>query len=365
MEDEVSSMVFKRLNPGACRTYLVGSSATREAALVDPVLERVEDYLQLLSKEGWQLRYVLDTHTHADHVSGAASLVDRAGAEYAMHRKSQVRRLGLRLSDGSTLPLGDLEIQVIETPGHTKDSVSLQLPGRLLTGDWLFIGGAGRTDLPGGDPGEHWDSLQRVMPGLDDGIRIFPAHDYQERSESTLGEERRANISLLRRERGDYVAWLSSLSRPAPEWMLKTIEANKVGTTDPGVSFMPPDGAACMACEPQVAAVTASLPSVSPEDVWATTKEKGAPLLLDVRQPEEYVGPLGHVPGAVLIPLGELSSRLSEIRDYRAREVVTICKSGARSGTAAQLLLKAGFKSVFTLSGGTEAWNRKGYPVER
>jgi glyoxylase-like metal-dependent hydrolase (beta-lactamase superfamily II)/rhodanese-related sulfurtransferase len=365
MEKEGRAVVFKQLNPGACRTYLVGSVSTKEAALVDPVLGHVEDYLKLLQKEGWTLRYVVDTHTHADHISGGAALTERTDAEYAMHKKSGVRSVGLRLSDGSTLPLGDVVMDVIETPGHTKVSVTVSLPGVLVTGDWLFIGGAGRTDLPGGDPAEHWESLHRVLPNFSDTDLIYPGHDYQNLSESTLGVERKSNPNLSEKSKEDYVAWMSSMAQPTPDWMIKTVRANLAGTTDPKVDWIPQDAACMSVCSP-VATSSHSVPEVSTEEVRSMMKEEAAPpLLLDVREREEYVGPLGHLPGAILIPLGELPQRLSEISTHRQGTVVTICRSGNRSIAAAGILIEAGFQKVSSMAGGAEDWNQKGYPVDR
>jgi len=359
------SLVLRQLNPGACRTYLVGWEPTREATLIDPVLERVDDYLNLLQKDGWTLRYVMDTHTHADHLSGGTALARRTGAEYAMHKKSGVSSLDLRLKDGSSLRLGEVEMDVIETPGHTRDSVTLSLPGILLTGDWLFIGGAGRTDLPGGDPAEHWESLQRVLPGFRDTDVIYPAHDYRNLTESALGVERRTNPNLRERSKEDYVTWMASMAQATPEWMLKTVAANLAGTTDPEVDWIPADAACRSMCSPVDTASVRSVPEVSPEEVRSRVAAAEPPLLLDVREPDEFWGPLGHLPGAVLVPLGELPQRLAELDTHRARPVVTICRSGNRSVAAAAILLDAGFQEVASMAGGTEAWQLKGYPVDR
>jgi len=300
-------VVVRQLNEGACRTYLVGSAATRDAALVDPVLASVERYLQTLSEGQWQLRWVIDTHTHADHLSGCRLLAERTGAECAMHRKAGARHVSARLTDGSTLDIGGLVLEAIETPGHTKDSLTLKVPGRVLTGDWLFVGGAGRTDLPGGDPGEHWDSLARIVPSLDDSTVVLPGHDYSGRTDSVLGEERRTNAHLRERSRDEYVAWLSATAEPTPAWMIETLRANNAGALDPTLRIAPTEGASVCAVGP-----VPRVPQVSVDEVKRRLDSLGpaAQLLLDVRQPEEYAGELGHVPGAFLVPLPELRARL-------------------------------------------------------
>jgi glyoxylase-like metal-dependent hydrolase (beta-lactamase superfamily II)/rhodanese-related sulfurtransferase len=356
--------VFEQLNPDACRTYFVGSLETREAVLIDPVLGATEAYLKYFASGPWTLRYVIDTHTHADHLSGGTLLSDRTGATYAMHKKAGAKHATLHLTDGSTVAVGGIVLEAIDTPGHTRDSVSLKLPGRLLTGDFLFIGGAGRTDLPGGDPGDHWDSLTRVIPSLDESTLLYPGHDYNGMRESTLRDERRVNANLKPRGRDEYIAWLSAMERPTPPWMIDTVRANNEGPTDPSLNFMPKDEVSACMCEPSP---SIRLPELSVEEVRSLVASGGASrrLLLDVRQPDEYEGELGHVPGAILIPLPELPSRLSEIESYRDKRVIAICRSGSRSAKATALLMESGFEDVWNMTGGTLAWREKGFPVER
>ncbi|MGH9334192.1 MAG: MBL fold metallo-hydrolase, partial [Vicinamibacteria bacterium] len=310
----------------------------------------------------------IDTHTHADHLSGARLLVERTGAEYAMHQKGGAKHATIRWNDGSTLSVGELVIEAIDTPGHTKDSMTLKIPGRVLTGDWLFIGGAGRTDLPGGDPGDHWESLTRVIPSLDESTIICPGHDYHGRQESSLREEKRINSNLAPRGREEYILWLRSMAQATPPWMLETLRVNNEGATDPSLNFAPEDGAAACMCQPGPSPRSSRVPEVSVEEVSKLIGAGGGSekrLLLDVRQPDEYVGSLGHVPGAILIPLPELPARLSEIEGFRDFRVIAICRSGARSAKAAEILVGAGFRDVWNMTGGTLAWRDRGFPVER
>jgi glyoxylase-like metal-dependent hydrolase (beta-lactamase superfamily II)/rhodanese-related sulfurtransferase len=355
-------VIVRQLNEGACRTYLVASAGTRDAALVDPVLASTDRYLQVLREERWQLRWVIDTHTHADHLSGCRLLADRTGAEYAMQRKAGARHVTTRLTDGSTVKVGDVVLEAIETPGHTKDSLTLRVPGRVLTGDWLFIGAAGRTDLPGGDPGEHWDSLVRVIPSLDEATVVLPGHDYDGRTDSVIRDEKRANAHLQERSREEYVAWLAAAAEPTPAWMVETLRANNAGPVDPALRIAPPDAASVCAVGP-----VPRVPQVSVDEVKRRLDSLGpaAPLLLDVRQPEEYAGELGHVPGALLVPLPELRARLHEIGTDRARTVIAICRSGNRSARAAAILRDGGFVNVLNMTGGTLAWRDRGFPVDR
>ncbi|HTL97519.1 MAG TPA: MBL fold metallo-hydrolase [Holophagaceae bacterium] len=351
-------MLFRQLNDIACKTYLAASEAGGEAALVDPVLGREDHYLSVLKDLGLTLRYVVDTHVHADHLSGAAALRDRTGADHVMHRSSKVAEGNLRVEEGQDLELGDLRMGFLHTPGHTQDSLTLRLPDRILTGDFLFLGegGAGRTDLPGGDPGEHWDSLQKLA-GLPEDLLVFPGHDYHHRTHSTLAEQRRANPRLQPRSREAYVAWLKDLRLTPAEWMKDVLKANLACTRDPSSVAIPAEGAVC-----EVGAGSAAVPQISCEELQSATD---VALLVDVRQPDEFTGPLGHIKGARLIPLGELSARLAELEAFKGKPVVTNCKAGGRSNQAASILLGAGFTDVRSLTGGMGRWNSLGLPTER
>lgn len=357
---QFSVMELRQLNGSACKTYLIGCPKTKEAALVDPVIASTDEYLKFLEDAGWSLRYVIDTHTHADHISGGLVLRERTGAAYVMHKKAGSRHPNERLTDGSTLTLGELSLESIDTPGHTKDSVTLRLPGAVLTGDWLFIGAAGRTDLPGGDPGEHWDSLQRIIPQLDETTLVYPGHDYANHTHSSVGNEKTNNPNLKPRSRDDYVRWLASAAQATPEWMIETVRANNEGVTDPTVSFMPEGAESACVCAPSS---NEAIAIITVDDVHASMDEPR--LLLDVREPHEYTGPLGHVPGAILIPLGELPARLAELEAHKNQKVIAICRSGGRSAQATEILMKAGFTNVLNMTGGTLAWTEKGFVVER
>jgi len=192
---------------------------------------------------------------------------------------------------------------------------------------------------------------------------VYPGHDYRNLHQSTIQEEKRTNVNLRPRARGEYVTWLDSMKEETPPWMIETVRANNDGVVDPRVSFMPPgETSACM----RQPAPSAAIPEVTVDEAkrLAESGSDSERLLLDVRQPEEYEGPMGHVPGAVLIPLPELPGRLSEIEGYRDKLVVAICRSGSRSARATEILIGAGFRNVVNMTGGTLAWRSRGFPVE-
>ncbi|HJU84114.1 MAG TPA: MBL fold metallo-hydrolase [Holophagaceae bacterium] len=350
-------MLFRQLNDSSCKTYLAASEPTGEALLVDPLLGREDHYLGVLRDLGLKLRYVVDTHVHADHLSGAAALRDRTGADHVLHRGSRVAEGNLRVEEGQDLELGDLRLDFLHTPGHTQDSLTLRLPDRLLTGDFLFLGegGAGRTDLPGGDPGAHWDSLQKLR-GLEGDLLVFPGHDYRNHTHSTLAEERRSNPRLQERSREAYIAWLQGLKLPPAEWMKAVVLANLACTRDPRCVDIPAEGAVC-----EVGAGATGVRQIACE---AFAAQRDGSLILDVRNPNEFTGPLGHIPGARLLPLGELPARLEELDAFRGKPIVTVCLAGGRSNQAAAILGEAGFEDVQSLAGGMGRWNALGYPVE-
>lgn len=351
------SLVFDQLNSGACKTYLIACSETGEAMLIDPLLEHVERYLADVRRRGLRLRFVVDTHLHADHLSAGAAIKELAGVPYAMHRASPSGCVDLRIEDGQQLTVGEIPVRFQHTPGHTQDSLTLVLPDRVLTGDFLFLGegGAGRTDLPGGDPGAHWEALHR-LEGLPDSLLVFPGHDYRGQTSSTLGEERRRNQRLAPRTRDEYVAWLGSMQFGAAGWMNDVLRANAACTRDARAVAVPTDARTCEAVP-----AAEGVERISIDDL---RRELDTVALLDVRQPDEFIGPLGHIRGAVNVPLAELPARLAELEPLRQKRIVATCKAGARSTTAAALLHAHGF-DVRVLDGGMTAWNERRMPVER
>lgn len=359
-------MLFRQLNDTACRTYLIASEKTREAILVDPVLDRIDHYLEGLGREGLHLRYAINTHTHADHLSGVAAIADRTGAEAVMHTSSPSACVEVRVDDGAHLAVGELELEFLATPGHTLDSVAIRMSDRILTGDTLFIGSAGRTDLPGGDPALHYRSLFEKLAPLPDDLLVFPAHDYQGKTHSRLGDEKEHNPYFKARSPLEYAEWLRSQAAETPDWMLDVLKANYACARDPRAVWIPVDAPACVMQAPgEGGANDQVVQTLTPEEVRDRLALSGGPILLDVREPDEYVGPLGHVEGAQLVPVGSLAQRLDEIDAFRDREIITICKAGGRSATAATVLMQAGFSKIWSMEGGMTAWNERGFPISR
>ncbi|MHA2296611.1 MAG: MBL fold metallo-hydrolase [Candidatus Hodarchaeales archaeon] len=350
-------MYFEQLNSGACKTYLMGSKSSSDVILVDPVIELVNNYVDYLKKNNYNLKAVIDTHTHADHISGGAALKDITDCEYIMHDKAPSQCVTKRIKDGDVLDVAGIPIKVMESHGHTSDSISLIMSDRVLTGDALFLddGGAGRDDLPGGDPGVHWETLQQFME-LDDRLIVYPAHEYRNREPSSLARQKRTNSHLKPRTKDDYVQYLEDLRLGPADWMKEVLKANYACARDPEAAWIPIDSPACEIIGTLDKGVNEQHPDViSAEKLKMRIDEGEKPILLDVREAHELRGPLGHIPGIIHIPIARLPSRLSELE--KSEEVVTVCRSGARAYSAAQIMKQAGFKRVSVLNGGMIAYN--------
>jgi len=335
-----------------CASYVVASRQSHEAAIVDPVLD-VEPYEALLGERGFQLRYVIDTHVHADHLSGARQLAAKHGVSVCLYECAQVVYLYRPLRDGEELALGPLRLHVWHTPGHRPELISILIinpprspePSMVLTGDSLLVGDVGRPDFTGGDAAAQFESLRRLL-GLPDWVAVFPGHfegpcgrGMCGRPSTTIGFERRYN-PLARLDREAFLATFTS-GVPARPLNMTAIEA-----TNRGVAEMP-------------WAMLTSVPFIQEINVDTLGSCSTGTIVVDVREPEEYEQ--GHVPGAINLPQADLASRLDELP--RDCPLILICRSGARSLWAAQFLRQVGFEQVANVQGGTEAWRVAGKPL--
>ncbi len=347
-------MYFKQIldERCGCASYLVASRQSHEAAIIDPAIE-IEGYETLLTEREFQLHYVIDTHVHADHVSGARKLAAKTGAELCLHESAKVEYPFRGLRDGEDIPLGQLRLHVVHTPGHRPELISILVtnpprspePSMVLTGDSLLVGDVGRPDFGGGDASSQYESITRLLR-LPDWVAVFPGHfegpcgrGMCGRPSTTIGFERLYN-SLARLDRVPFVASLTE-SVPARPLNLVAIEA-----TNRGVADMP--WAMLTTAHP--------VPGIDIEEL-----ERRLPdiALLDVREPEEYAH--GHVPSAINLPQAELATRLDEVP--HGKPLAVICQAGYRSKRAAQFLEQQGMAGVLSVVGGTEAWEAAGKPL--
>ena len=222
----------------------------------------------------------------------------------------------------------------------------------MLTGDTLLVGGSGRTDFPGGDAGAQYDAVTRRLFALPDDTKVWPAHDYKGKKGSTIGEEKRSNARFLGQTRAEYIEIMENLGLAFPEQVQRALQVNQSGFEESEVLF------------PLVSDI-AALEGIRAEDLKARLGSASPPLVLDVREPEEFTGELGHVEGSLLVPLDALEMRLPKLAGYVEREVVVVCRAGARSATAGAILCRAGFRRVLNLTGGMLAWRAAGLASHR
>ena len=314
-------------HPQGCRGYLLADTVSKEALALDPHLDWVHGMAERVKTEGWTLRYVADTHTHADHPSGAGELAARFNAVRMAHAEARHAGVTAPLKDGDRIRLGQQEIVVRYAPGHTPDHLVLVADGALFSGDSLFIGGVARTDFLGGDAGQLFDTLQALLASLPGETVLFPGHDYHGRAESTLAQERLANPWLRIAERGEFVRLLTANPPPRPANMDALLRLNREGVTIPA--------------------------SVSAADAARLVEAGGALSVIDVRTGAEYAAE--HVPGAHLIPLDQLETRLDEVRAVPAPRLV-LCRSGARAALAKKTLEQHHVAGLSVVEGGIGAY---------
>lgn len=341
-------MLFRPLfdHDSSTHTYLIADETSGEAALIDPVDGQVDRDVQVLAELGLTLNYTLETHVHADHVTGADRLRARLGSATVVGRLAGVVCADVLAGDGDVLALGDLTIEVRETPGHTAGCVSYYLPqaAAVFTGDALLIRGCGRTDFQEGDAETLYRSVHERLFSLPDATRVYPGHDYRGRLVSTIGEEKVHNLRLGGgRGLASFVSLMTNLDLAQPKQIDVAVPANQ----------------RCGRWAP----VERTVDGVPEVDLsWLATDPSGI-RVVDVREDDEYVGPLGHIEGSELVPLSTVA-QAAQGWD-RAGRIVTVCRSGGRSGEAARLLESMGFLHVASAAGGMTGWGAAGHAVAR
>jgi glyoxylase-like metal-dependent hydrolase (beta-lactamase superfamily II)/rhodanese-related sulfurtransferase len=376
-------------------TYVVFDPETRDAVVIDPVLDydalasrtsttSVERVAAFLRVRELQAHFVLETHAHADHLSGSQWLKQQERAQIAIGARirevqetfrdvldlphivpdgSQFDRL---LSDGDVLVAGSLRIEVIATPGHTPACVTYRIGNALFTGDALFMPdyGTGRCDFPRGSAEALFDSVQKLY-ALPDESEVYPGHDYQPNGralawQTTIGESKRHNVHVRKETtKAEFVAMRTArdATLSAPRLLYQSVQVN----IDAG-RLPPPRANGRSYLTIPIAAADPGRRYADVDTDFVRT-HRGELDIVDVREPQEFTGELGHVPGARLVPLASLRDATHEWD--REREIVLVCRSGSRSAHAAVELSKQGFRHLYNLRGGMIAWNAGQLPVER
>jgi glyoxylase-like metal-dependent hydrolase (beta-lactamase superfamily II)/rhodanese-related sulfurtransferase len=318
-----------RADRDGCLAYLVVDDASRTGMVIDPRLDQVDDILAAVTARGIHLAYVLDTHTHADHLSGVRRLARRTGATVLAHAASKVQGEARRVQGGTTFALGARTVTILDAPGHTPDSLAVLVEGHLFTGDALFSGGAGRTDFMGGSAADLFETFRRFET-LPDATVVHPGHDYVGRAVTSIGEEKAGNPLLRERDRAAFVARLSTRSAPPPN--MAAILRHNLGEADAA--------------------------TIAAQDLHALREQGAGSLLLDVRTPIEFESE--RIEGAVNVPLDALDARLDEFPEDA--DLVIVCRTGVRATIAAESLARAG-RRARVLDGGVLAWRRARLPL--
>lgn len=342
-------MFFESFKDGeGCKSYIVGCEETCAAAIVDPALGLVDRYIGQLAMHGLRLHYIIDTHTHADHFSGAQALKAEFGVPIVMHRFSPSPYVDLHVEDGHTLPLGNLRLNVLHVPGHTRDSMAVHIEDRVFTGDTLLIGGTGRSDLPSGDPDQLYESLFGKLLALPNETLVFPAHDYKGREHSTIGDERANNPRLQKTERAEFVALMNGLNLAAPTHLTEALRTNMSGGKT---------------VRQLLAEAAAKIPFMAMDELARRLDTRPNDfVIIDVREKDAFDA--GHVPGAVHVPRGQLELRVNEALPDPGVEVLAVCEFGKISTLAAATLRELGFVRATALDGGMAAWRESGRAVQ-
>ena len=356
-------MLFRQLFDAESSTYsyLLADEDTREAVLIDPVLEQVDRDVGLIRELGLTLRYALDTHVHADHVTGAAKLREQLGCETVLSAQAGVGCADVLARHGDVIRFGRCGLEVLETPGHTASCLSYVTLDRAMvfTGDALLIRGCGRTDFQSGDARQLFRSIRDQLFALPPTTLVYPGHDYQGHTASSIDEERRHNPRVGEpRSEAEFLEIMANLRLAYPKKIDVALPLNlRCGTAFQAAE---PRGLA----EPELASWSpvANADGILEVDPGWVAAHQAELRILDVREPAELSSELGHIAGAERVPLGQLSATPIEA-DTRA--VITVCHSGRRSAQAVRVLEAARLPRLASMKGGMVAWRQAGLPVVR
>ncbi len=360
-------MIFRQLFDDATwtYTYLIADPKTKDAVIIDPVNTQIDVYLQLFEDQGLTLKYSLETHVHADHITAGGLLRQKTGAQTCVSGLCGAETADIQIKDGDVFEFGEGEqVKVIATPGHTPGSISFLWRDRLFTGDSLLIGGCGRTDFQGGNAGDLYDAITQRLFTLSDDMLVYPGHDYQGRCVSNIKQERSTNPRLSGKSRVQFIEIMENLNLPNPRLIDEAVPANRYCGLDEDE------------CQDAVVRRELSLPkrnmgtaqdkvAAAKQQITEVTIETAKQLIaegniniVDVREGNEYEA--GHLDNAVLLPRGVLEFKISGVNQLvdKSGAVLVYCRTGGRSALAAQAMQELGYNNVLSMAGGFEAWSK-------
>ena len=343
-------MIFRQLSdPTSCTyTYILASRRGGEALIIDPVLDRVDRYIELFHELDLKLVKAVDTHVHADHITGLGALRDRVKCITVMGERSAVDTVSMRVAEGDRIDIEGVSLGVMYTPGHTDDSYCFTLADRVFTGDTMLIRGTGRTDFQNGSPDAQYDSIFNKLLKLPDETLVYPAHDYKGETVSTISEERRFNPRLQVASKQEYIDLMNGLNLANPKMMDVAVPANvKIGAPQTGAD------------EGWGLSIADAQSEIHRPDV----------ALVDLREDKErkrdgFIAGSLHVPYVSLQQHLEPSGLLCQLVSSTGKQLLFYCAYGERSALAVEAAKEHGVKHVSHIIGGIDAWRKAGAPLE-
>lgn len=328
-------MIFRQMydSETSTYTYLLGDEETKEAILIDSVLEQSDRDIKIINELGLKLKYLMETHVHADHITGIAKLKNSfPDAKSVLFNDSGNITADIYSNDNDEFFFGNKKIKVLSTPGHTNGCVSYYTEGMVFTGDTLLIRGCGRTDFQNGCPKKLYNSVTHKIFSLPDDTIIYPAHDYKGLESSTVLEEKQFNPRLTK-SKDEFVQLMNNLNLPYPKKIQESVPANIVsGDLNHKNNFK----------------------DITVQEAFEVSNNNPNFTFIDVREPSEWDE--GTIPNVKKISLGNLKDHLSELD--KNNNYILVCRSGGRSGKAATILKNEGFENVYNMLGGMMEWNK-------
>ncbi len=340
-------MIFRQLldKVSSTYTYILASRTGGEALIIDPVIENVDKYLKLMKELDLKLVKAVDTHCHADHITGLGKLRDTTHCITVMGKATSVDMVSMRVDDGDTIDIENISLGVLYTPGHTDDSYTFTLPDRIFTGDTLLIRGTGRTDFQQGDSIAAYHSLFDKILKLPDEISVYPGHDYNGNTQSSIGEERAFNPRLQVSSAQQYADIMDNLNLPNPKMMDEAVPANLT------IGYVPND--------PVITACTLTVKQA------VGRMSDDSTLFVDLREDSERAK-YGIIKGSLHAPYSSLMEAikpgglLNAMAQQTGKSLLVYCAYGERSALALEDLKRAGIENACHLGGGLDAWRNEG-----